>query len=380
MLSRFGSLAARVTTLEAFILRVARAMEAGLTVPAEAFALCKVAGPELLLRAVDDLMQLGAQRGADEMQRLSVMYSEASFLRTLDGPPESVTELVGSLLIDGDAKSLKSLVSSVCGAPEVLPMFDRITNTLRQRLQRSGGGLTRRAQRWSHTRAGELTMWVVLIAAIEGCRRDTPAPELSRAAGWAQAQFEYALSNVELSTPAELAALEAADVTEAFAAYAHTIGDLEDDDAQEPADSPPPMGYWEPLSGIHPARPVRSAAVGHVPTRDELMDFVASWLSQRVRLPVSKIDPSRSFAEHGLDSMAAVELTKALSDQLGRNLDETLLWNCATIDDVLQIIEAETHAEQQLMQRMVRAPSEVVAKPGMEFDIELEELDSNGKD
>jgi acyl carrier protein len=121
---------------------------------------------------------------------------------------------------------------------------------------------------------------------------------------------------------------------------------------------------------------VRSAAVGHVPTRDELMDFVASWLAQRVRLPLSKIDPSRSFAEHGLDSMAAVELTKALSDQLGRHLDETLLWNCATIDDVIQIIDAETHAEQQLRQRMARSSSDVTPRAAaLEFDVELEELD-----
>jgi acyl-CoA synthetase (AMP-forming)/AMP-acid ligase II/alkylation response protein AidB-like acyl-CoA dehydrogenase/acyl carrier protein len=377
MLSRFGSLAARVTTLEAFILRVARAMEAGQSVPAEAFALCKVAGPELLLRAVDDLMQLGAQRGADEMQRLSVMYSEASFLRTLDGPPESVTELVGSLLLDSDAKALKSLVSNVCGAPEVLPSLERIANTLRQRLQRSGAGMSRRTQRWSHTRAGELTMWVVLMAAVEGCRRETPVPELSRAMSWVQAQFEYALSNVELSTPAELAALEATDVTEAFAAYAQTIGDLEDEATEEPADAPPPMGYWEPLSGIHPVpRPVRAPIVGRVPSREELMDFVASWLSQRVRLPLSKIDSSRSFAEHGLDSMAAVELTKALSDQLGRRLDETLLWNCATIDDVLQIIQAEALADQQLAERLHRSWSASAPQPGTEFDVEIEDLGS----
>jgi acyl-CoA synthetase (AMP-forming)/AMP-acid ligase II/alkylation response protein AidB-like acyl-CoA dehydrogenase/acyl carrier protein len=374
MLSRFGSLAARVTTLETFIVRLARAMDAGQTVPAEAFALCKVAGPELLLRAVDDLMQLGAQRGADEMQRLSVMYSEASFLRTLDGPPESVTELVGALLADTDAKSLRSLVSTIFGAPEVLPAFDRIVNTVRQRLARSGGGLTRRAQRWSHTRAGELATWAVLVAAVEGARKEAPVPELARAASWIQAQFEYALSNVEHSTPAELAALDAADVAEAFAAYAQTIGDLEDDGAHEGADTPLPMGYWEPLSGIHSvARAPRSSTTGHVPSREELMEFVTSWLSQRVRLPLSKIDSSRSFAEHGLDSMAAVELTKALSDQLGRRLDETLLWNCATIDDVIQIIDAETAEYERVRTRSVLGAA---AQPPLELDVEIEGLDS----
>src|SRR5690606_27965301 len=219
-LSRFGSLAARVTTLEAFVHCIARAMDAQAVVPAEAFAICKIAGPELLLRAADDLMQLSAQRGADEMQRLSTLYGQAGFLRTLDGPPEPVSELVGGIVMEGDGKAIRELIAGTCGAPDVLPMLDRIVSSLRQRLAKSPGALTRRAQRWSHTRAGELTTWVVLVAAVEGTRRATPSPELSRASSWARAQFEYALSTVELSTPAELAALNANDVADAFAAYA----------------------------------------------------------------------------------------------------------------------------------------------------------------
>jgi acyl carrier protein len=141
------------------------------------------------------------------------------------------------------------------------------------------------------------------------------------------------------------AELDAADVAEAFAAYARTIGDLVEEEGSKDAAAPPPMGYWEPLSGIHPAsRPARSPSTGKAPSRDELLEFVVTWLAQRVRLPVSKIDPSRSFADHGIDSMAAVELTRQLSDVLGWRVDETLLWNCATIDDVISIIDIENAA------------------------------------
>jgi hypothetical protein len=41
--------------------------------------------------------------------------------------------------------------------------------------------------------------------------------------------------------------------------------------------------------------------------------------------------------------MAAVELAKALSDKLGIALDETLLWNFATINDLLDHLQAESH-------------------------------------
>ncbi|HTV24658.1 MAG TPA: acyl carrier protein, partial [Polyangiaceae bacterium] len=156
------------------------------------------------------------------------------------------------------------------------------------------------------------------------------------------AQFEFALSTVELSTPAELAALDANDVADAFAAYARTIGDLDDDHSAEPPDAPPPMGYWEPMSGMHAVavRSTRDATATTPFSRAEMADFIINWLSRRVRIPASKIERTRSFADHGFDSMAAVELAKALSDKLGKTFDETLLWNFATIDDLLDHLEA----------------------------------------
>jgi acyl carrier protein len=94
------------------------------------------------------------------------------------------------------------------------------------------------------------------------------------------------------------------------------------------------MGYWEPLGGIHAA--ARSArGTGSLHSREELGEFLVDWLARRVGLAASRIDRGRSFADHGLDSMTAVELAKVLSDKLGRQLDETLLWNFATIDALL---------------------------------------------
>jgi acyl-CoA synthetase (AMP-forming)/AMP-acid ligase II/alkylation response protein AidB-like acyl-CoA dehydrogenase/acyl carrier protein len=372
-LSRFGSLAARVTTLEAFVHKIARAIDAREAVPAEAFAICKLAGPDMLLRAADDLMQLGTQRGSDEMQRLSTLFGQAGFLRTLDGPPEPVAELVGGQVMEGDGKAIRELIAGTCGAPDALPLLDRIVSSLHQRLAKSQGELTRRAQRWSYTRAGELTTWAVLVAAVEGTRREAPSPELSRAVNWAQAQFEFALSTVELSTPSDLTALDAADMADAFAAYSRTIGDLEDDYRKEPADAPPPMGYWEPLSGLHPvSRPGRAPSVA-LRDRAELTEFVIAWLSHRVRLPASKIDPARSFADHGLDSMASVELAKALSDQLAQPLDETLLWNFGTINELIDylVTEGKTHEAQSAPGGGAAATSEPGDKPNLDLDADL---------
>ena len=110
---------------------------------------------------------------------------------------------------------------------------------------------------------------------------------------------------------------------------------------------------------------------GKAPSRDELLEFVVTWLAQRVRLPMSKIDPSRSFADHGIDSMAAVELTQELSDLLGWRVDETLLWNCATIDDVISIIDIESAAAE--------GPSVGEQHPGVELAGLIEHSDGPRK-
>jgi hypothetical protein len=64
--------------------------------------------------------------------------------------------------------------------------------------------------------------------------------------------------------------------------------------------------------------------------RTELTELLVAWLSHRVRLPASKIDPARSFADHGpWIRWRRCELAKALSDQLAQPLDETLQRNWA---------------------------------------------------
>jgi len=85
---------------------------------------------------------------------------------------------------------------------------------------------------------------------------------------------------------------------------------------------------------------------------------------------MSKIDPSRSFADHGIDSMAAVELTQELSDLLGWRVDETLLWNCATIDDVISIIDIESAAAEH--EPGARSPSAGGSRQGVELADALE--------
>ena len=224
MLSRLGSVTASITALECLVRRIARAIDTGYAVPAEAFAACKILAPELLLRCVDDLMRLSIDGRSVETIRLSRLHRDAGLLRNVDGPPEALAELTGAVVME-DESSLRRLVEDVLHAPTAAARFDEAIEAVRQRMTNLSGALARRAQRWGHTRAGELAAWVVLLAAVDGSRQAAPSAELERAHAWAHAQFQHALSAVRFGTPSETATLDTSDVAATFAAYAHTIGD-----------------------------------------------------------------------------------------------------------------------------------------------------------
>jgi alkylation response protein AidB-like acyl-CoA dehydrogenase/acyl carrier protein len=335
-LSRLGSIATRVSALECLVHRTARAIDAGHAVPAEAFAACRVLGPELLLCSVNDLIQLGGAvtNDADSNSVLG-LYRDAGLVRNFDGPSEAIAEATGATLLEADA-SLRFLVQEAFGAPELVRWIGPLADAIRDRMRRLTGALARRSQRWADTRAGELTMWLVLFAAVDASLRATPSVELERAHGWARAQLEQVLASVRSGTPSESATLEAADFATTLASVSQSIGGRKPestgaDSAQQDMGStePVPRARKESRDGAV-ARSERSEDADSMAR--ELRSWTISWLAHRLQIPVSQVDAQRSFADHGLDSVASVELAKALSDKLGRDLDETALWNFATID------------------------------------------------
>lgn len=303
-LARLGSIAARISALECLVARTAQGIDAGHPVCPEAFAACRILGPDLLLRAIDDVAQLGLRAvNPAAAHRVMCLYRDAGLLRYIDGLPEAIAEHTGAEMMESDA-SLRVLVSDVYGAPDAVRWIGPVLEGVRARMANLRGPLAKRAQRWGHTRAGELTAWLVLLAAVEGSVRSSSSTELQRARAWAVAQLEDALSSVRLGTPSETAVLDTSDVASTFADYLR--------------DAPP----GERVDGEAAARELRS--------------WVVSWLAGRLRIPVSQIESGRSFADHGLDSVASVELAKALTDKLGCDLEETLLWNFPTIDALVE--------------------------------------------
>jgi acyl-CoA synthetase (AMP-forming)/AMP-acid ligase II/acyl carrier protein len=66
-------------------------------------------------------------------------------------------------------------------------------------------------------------------------------------------------------------------------------------------------------------------------SREEASTALLAWMRQRVayelRIPESELDPNMHFGLYGLDSLIAVTMTSLLSQALGMELEETLLWD-----------------------------------------------------
>ncbi|HEY8946774.1 MAG TPA: hypothetical protein VIM73_21170, partial [Polyangiaceae bacterium] len=129
-------------------------------------------------------------------------------------------------LLSGDS-SLRVLVGEILESPSAEALIERAMDSVWRRMARLQGTLARRAQRWAHTRAGELAAWITLLAAVDCAQRSSPSAELNHAQGWALAQLQQALVLARFGTPSETAALDSSELAASFATYSRAIGNLD---------------------------------------------------------------------------------------------------------------------------------------------------------
>ncbi|MGG6240880.1 AMP-binding protein [Nodosilinea sp. AN01ver1] len=118
----------------------------------------------------------------------------------------------------------------------------------------------------------------------------------------------------------------AAEASQALATAEALNAEAHLDDMVEPvAESP---------SGAEARSTALTAAPSPTPlmTADAIADWMVSWLASALRVPKHTLDVRQPLAEHGLDSLAAVELAEALESALGIPLSPTLAYEYPTIE------------------------------------------------
>ncbi|MBA3500352.1 MAG: acyl carrier protein [Myxococcota bacterium] len=66
-------------------------------------------------------------------------------------------------------------------------------------------------------------------------------------------------------------------------------------------------------------------------TATQIEAWLVRAIAKSLRIDEKQVDPARPFAELGIDSVAAVELSGDLEDWLGTHVAPTVVWDYPTI-------------------------------------------------
>jgi acyl carrier protein len=292
---------------------LAEAADAG---RAEIFAIAKVAGTERLWAVLDDAVQLLGGRGYIETNLLPQMVRDARVLRIFEGPSETLLDFIGAA-----ARARGAIAEFIANA-----LGDRESAALLAATAVRGGRVP-----GADLELGRIATDAAMLAA--GRAASSACTEiLEWRLATSRARFEDVLRRSETG----LAAMAAADVAAAVRACA---GDI----ALPPVHPPGEARRIDPLLAVpeKAAEPVGTAlSAPHGPPAVDgaaMTRLIADWLAGAGLTPSA--DRDLSFADLGMDSLRAVELTHHLEQELALELDETILWSYPTIAKLAAYLE-----------------------------------------
>jgi acyl-CoA synthetase (AMP-forming)/AMP-acid ligase II/acyl carrier protein len=344
VLAKLGALASRVVALASLVQRTAQVLDAGGVVPEEIFVVCQIASSGMLRESLNDLLMLAAT-GSDtsDVRHISRLEHAVAALWQPDAAIPEVTSRLGTHVLS-QRQALTELPLSLSANTGLMPLVVRAAHSVGAQVERIKRTAAGGADQDSAQQLGALTSWLALLTAAEATRQEAPTPDLDRASTWIRSQLEFALAALRSGEAGESPGVESRDPAAARS--------LAFSDAAEAAEA----------SG------------------SALRTWLISWVSRRMRIPEAQVAPSRAFADYGLDSVAAVELAKALSDKLGFAFDDTLLWNFPTIDSLVDfVVSARSQHTRSAADSSSQGPDTSRQTEGDDVERELARLEAELK-
>lgn len=106
-----------------------------------------------------------------------------------------------------------------------------------------------------------------------------------------------------------------------------------------------------------PTFPVNSLALPEDATTLQL--WLVNQIAERLRIEPDEIDIQEDFADYGLNSIEAVNLSGDLENLLGRRLPPTILWDYPNIQELAQYLAQDTSQDTLCQsQRQTVSPEE----------------------
>jgi alkylation response protein AidB-like acyl-CoA dehydrogenase len=224
-LARLGEAAARAATAESVLYRVAAELDGGGAPAIDHLAVAKVIGSEYLCRTADDLVQVLGSRGYDEENLAPQLLRDARVTRIFEGTSDALHAYLGQQAVNPGSEIYRALRDDLAADP-IADELEAAIRSLRGRASSgsAGGAL---ARGWQLQLAGQAACAALAAASVAADLSRAPSPQLEHASEWARRELASALARAAQGGPEEAALLPRADLEKAVAAFADSIGDVD---------------------------------------------------------------------------------------------------------------------------------------------------------
>ncbi|MEM1370162.1 MAG: AMP-binding protein, partial [Cyanobacteria bacterium P01_H01_bin.15] len=222
-LTRLGRLTHAIASVECLVQLIVQRLDQGLAIPEELFAACKVLAPEFYWQAADDLVQLLGGRGYIEPNFAPQILRDSRILRIFEGPTETLAMYLGSRVLF-QPNELQGFFSGLGLESLGQTLFDasqRILNQYQSPRAPFQSGVE--GQRHASYVVGNITAWVLLLAAIE----KATLLKSDGTATWVSENVQQLITNALKGEPHLGMASSATEITQEIERYQLSIGDVE---------------------------------------------------------------------------------------------------------------------------------------------------------
>ncbi len=227
-LVRLGDLTAAITALESLIVQISELIDRGISLPGEAYIVCKTFGSESLWQAADNLIQLLGGRGYIETNIAPQILRDARIFRVFEGPTETLNMFLGSCLFQ-PREELQNFFCDTFEAPAVWDSLKAAIGQIDAHCSESVNHFRDRssARRWAALVAGEVGTHAILLAALQKSSNSQPSTQFQVSLDWVRANFDLALKKALGEGQLTSKNPSTDETTNIIASYTEAIGNLQ---------------------------------------------------------------------------------------------------------------------------------------------------------
>lgn len=358
-LNRLWDITSAAGACDALIFGIARALDAGLTVPDEAYMVCKTSAPELAFTAADHLMQNLGGRGYIESSLVPQILRDIRPIRIFEGPTETLLMHLGGNLLRGTG-AFRGLIQGIFDQADLAGELDIACELVRASLSKLGTEDTTTHAHWANFHVGSLGTAIALAAASRKQHSIRKSEETAASVEWSLQQVRAARERLAVILAEQPRRGLKRALCATLARYRDDIGDIELSLAGEdhlpdpllrrdqaepilapaPRQVPAPSQASRPLSEPIELAPPASPSPSKRDTAGVIHGIVLDWLRKEMHFKEKAVAFDATFPSLGIDSLGMALIASDIEKALKIELKPELIYECQTINALARHLDA----------------------------------------